>query len=90
MTTRPLIGVPACVKEVDGLPFHAAGEKYITAVAHAANGLPWIIPALGAFYDIPDLVARLDGLFITGSHHVFENFRAINNYTVAIWVDVAP
>ena len=67
MTMRPLIGIPACVKEVDGLPFHAVGEKYIAAVAHAANGLPWMIPALGTFYDIPDLVARLDGLFITGS-----------------------
>ena len=64
---RPIIGIPACVKEVDGLPFHAVGEKYITAVANAADGLPWVIPALGEFYDIPDLVARLDGLFITGS-----------------------
>ena len=67
MTSRPLIGIPACVKEADGLPFHAAGEKYITAVAHAAGGLPWVIPALGAFYDIPDLVSRLDGLLVTGS-----------------------
>jgi putative glutamine amidotransferase len=55
------------VKEADGLPFHAAGEKYITAVAHAAGGLPWVIPALGSFYDIPDLVSRLDGLLVTGS-----------------------
>ncbi|MGH7187314.1 MAG: gamma-glutamyl-gamma-aminobutyrate hydrolase family protein, partial [Pseudomonadota bacterium] len=67
MTTQPIIGIPACVKEVDGLPFHAVGEKYITAVAHAAGGLPWVIPALGGFYDIADLVSRLDGLFVTGS-----------------------
>ena len=67
MTGRPLIGIPACVKEVDGLPFHAAGDKYVTAVAHAAGGLPWVIPALGAFYDLADLVARLDGLLVTGS-----------------------
>ena len=67
MSGRPLIGIPACVKEVDGLPFHAVGEKYITAVADAAGGLPWLIPALGGFYDIPDLVARMDGLLVTGS-----------------------
>jgi putative glutamine amidotransferase len=67
VTCRPLIGIPACVKEVDGLPFHAAGDKYVTAVAHAAGGLPWVIPALGSFYDLPDLVARLDGLLVTGS-----------------------
>ncbi len=67
MTTQPIIGIPACVKQVDGLPFHAVGEKYITAVAYAAGGLPWVIPSLGGFYDIPDLVSRLDGLFVTGS-----------------------
>ncbi len=81
MTTQPVIGIPACVKEVDGLPFHAVGEKYITAVAYAAGGLPWLIPALGGFYDIPDLVSRLDGLFITGSrsnvdpHHYGRNLE---------------
>jgi putative glutamine amidotransferase len=63
----PVIGIPACVKEVDGLPFHAVGEKYITAVAFAAGGLPLLIPALGQSYDIPALVERLDGLFVTGS-----------------------
>jgi putative glutamine amidotransferase len=67
MSGRPLIGIPACVKEVDGLPFHVVGEKYITAVADAAGGLPWLIPALGGFYDVPDLVSRMDGLFVTGS-----------------------
>jgi len=67
MTTQPVIGIPACVKQVDGLPFHAVGEKYITAVAYAAGGLPWLIPALGGFYDISDLVSGLDGLFVTGS-----------------------
>jgi putative glutamine amidotransferase len=70
--TRPVIGIPACVKEADGLPFHAVGEKYITAVAHAAGGLPWVIPALGSFYDIPDLVSRLDGLLVTGSRSNLE------------------
>ena len=75
MTGRPLIGIPACVKEVDGLPFHAVGEKYITAVADAAGGLPWVIPALGEFYDLPDLVARMDGLFVTGSRSNLEPHR---------------
>jgi putative glutamine amidotransferase len=75
MTGRPLIGIPACVKEVDGLPFHAVGEKYITAVSDAAGGLPWLIPALGNFYDIPDLVARMDGLLVTGSRSNVEPHR---------------
>jgi putative glutamine amidotransferase len=75
MNSRPLIGIPACVKDVDGLPFHAVGEKYITAVADAAGGLPWLIPALGDFYDLPDLVARMDGLLVTGSRSNLEPHR---------------
>jgi putative glutamine amidotransferase len=67
MAMRPLIGIPACIKEADGLPFHAVGEKYITAVAYAAGGLPWVIPALGGFYDLADLISRMDGLLVTGS-----------------------
>lgn len=65
--TSPLIGVPACVKQVDGLPFHAVGDKYVAAVAEAAEGLPLLIPALGGAYAIEDLVDRLDGLLVTGS-----------------------
>jgi putative glutamine amidotransferase len=63
----PLIGVPACVKDIDGLPFHAVGDKYVAAVAETAGGLPLLLPALGALYDLPDLVERLDGLMLTGS-----------------------
>ena len=63
----PLIGVPACVKAIDGMPFHAAGDKYVRAVAEGAQGLPLVIPALGEMYAVADLVARLDGLLVTGS-----------------------
>jgi putative glutamine amidotransferase len=63
----PVIGVPADVKEIEEKPFHAVGDKYVRAVAQAAHGLPFVIPAFGEFYDLPDLVARLDGVLLTGS-----------------------
>src|SRR4051794_4129769 len=63
----PLIGIPACVKDIDGLPFHAVGDKYVSAVAETAGGLPLLLPALGSLYALPDLVDRLDGLMLTGS-----------------------
>jgi putative glutamine amidotransferase len=66
-SASPLIGVPACVKEIDHLPFHAAGDKYVRAVAEGAGGMPLVIPALGELVDIAGLVARLDGLLVTGS-----------------------
>ncbi|MFZ5791359.1 MAG: gamma-glutamyl-gamma-aminobutyrate hydrolase family protein [Pseudomonadota bacterium] len=63
----PVIGVPACVKQVHEMPFHAVGEKYITAVVEAAEGLPFLLPVLGEAYDLPSLIDRLDGLLLTGS-----------------------
>jgi hypothetical protein len=63
----PLIGVPACVKQINDVPFHAVGEKYITAVVQGTGGLPLLLPALGPAYDIPALIGRMDGLLVTGS-----------------------
>lgn len=65
--TSPVIGIPACVKASDGMPFHAVGDKYVMGVVEGAGGLPLLIPALGELYEIRDLVARLDGLLVTGS-----------------------
>jgi putative glutamine amidotransferase len=63
----PLVGVPACAKDVDGLPFHVVGDKYVAALVEAAGALPLLIPALGPLFDGADLVDRLDGLMLTGS-----------------------
>ncbi len=64
---HPLIGVPACVKLIDDHPFHAVGEKYLTAVVDGARGVPLVVPALADRQDVADLVARRDGLLVTGS-----------------------
>lgn len=64
---RPLVGLPACVKEWSGHLFHACGEKYVAALAAAAQATPVVIPALGDMADIAALVVRLDGLLLTGS-----------------------
>jgi putative glutamine amidotransferase len=70
MATRdllPTIGIPSCVREFRETPFHVVGAKYIRAVAEAAGGLPLLIPALGPTIDPSELIARFDGLLITGS-----------------------
>ncbi len=64
---RPLVGLPACTRRIDAMAFHAVGDKYVQAVARAAEAEPTIIPALGGFLDLPALVHRLDGLLLTGS-----------------------
>ena len=66
-TLTPLIGVPADLRQIDDKPFHAVGDKYVRAVLTASHGLPLVLPAFGALYDIPALVKSLDGLLLTGS-----------------------
>ncbi|MEO8019768.1 MAG: gamma-glutamyl-gamma-aminobutyrate hydrolase family protein, partial [Pseudomonadota bacterium] len=48
-------------------PFHAVGEKYITAVVQAADCLPLLIPVLETPLDVAEILARVDGIFFTGS-----------------------
>ena len=63
----PLIGVPACLVQRDGFGYHQVGDKYVDSVIDGAGGLPLLIPALGPRLDFDALLARLDGLLITGS-----------------------
>ncbi len=63
----PVVGIPCDHKTIGELPFHAVGEKYVTAVMIGAKSLPWLIPAFGPQLDLGALLDRLDGLMITGS-----------------------
>jgi putative glutamine amidotransferase len=63
----PLVGLPCCTRLVGELPTHWVGEKYITAVTDAAHAMPLLVPSLGQRLDPEDVVARLDGLLLTGS-----------------------
>ena len=65
--SKPLIGVPACIRVIDRHPFHSVQDKYVRAVADAADGLPLVIPALGDRADPARLIEALDGLMLTGS-----------------------
>ncbi len=64
---KPIIGIPACRKFIEPHMFHAVGEKYISAAATAAGGVPLLIPALGGGLATAKLLQTLDGLLFTGS-----------------------
>jgi putative glutamine amidotransferase len=53
-------------------PFHAVGEKYLTAVLEAADAVPLIIPALTEHFELDELLDRLDGVLLTGSPSMLE------------------
>jgi putative glutamine amidotransferase len=71
----PLIGVPACVKQLNNSPFHTVQEKYLTAVRQASQCAPLILPALGWEREsenalglaLDPLLDVLDGILLTGS-----------------------
>ena len=63
---KPLIGIPADRRILGPHPFHCVGEKYIAAVAEAADAIPLLIPALGE-RDFDELLDSLDGILLTGS-----------------------
>ena len=63
---KPLIGIPADRRILGPHPFHCVGEKYIAAVAEAADAIPLLIPSLGD-RDIDALLETLDGVLLTGS-----------------------
>lgn len=64
---RPIIGIPACIKQIGEHPFHAVGAKYIDAIVNAADCVPVLLPAIGAKQDIAAILALIDGVLLTGS-----------------------
>ncbi len=63
----PVIGIPACIREFNELPFHTVSDRYVNSVIGGVGGLPLLIPAAGPAVDLETVVAALDGLLITGS-----------------------
>lgn len=74
-TPRPLVGIPADRRLLDGQAFHAVGERYLTALADAGDVLPLLVPSLGREALLDEVVARLDGLFLPGSRSNIEPWR---------------
>ena len=63
---RPIVGIPASVRRVNGNDFHAVSTRYADAVARLVGAEPVIVPAIGNQLDFEDLTNRVDGFFFTG------------------------
>ena len=64
---RPVVGITACRKDLEGRAHHIVQEKYATAVSAAAEALPLLVPALGRVVANDELLDSIDGLLLTGS-----------------------
>jgi putative glutamine amidotransferase len=62
----PLILVSADRRESDGYAWHATVDTYLKAVT-GIGGVPLILPSLGPALDLEAVLARTDGVLLTGS-----------------------
>ena len=62
-----VVGIPCDIKPVGKHPFHAAGVKYVAAVAGGARCLPLLLPALGERLPLAAALDQFDGVLLTGS-----------------------
>ena len=65
--TKPIVFLPADIKQIGLHPFNAVGHKYVLAVAQAANATPLLIPALSEYLDLDAILGMADGILLTGS-----------------------
>ena len=66
---KPLVGISCCTKLFGafGMNNHAASDTYVRATDQVVGAVPVLLPANGAKADIASLLARLDGIILTGS-----------------------
>jgi len=60
-----IVGIPACAKTRNAMPFHETPARYAQAVLHGAGALPIMIPPLGE--PMLGLLDTLSGLLLPGS-----------------------
>lgn len=66
---KPLVGISCCTKMFGlyGTTNHAASDTYVRAVDQVVGAVPVLLPANGDDADVETLLARLDGIILTGS-----------------------
>lgn len=69
---RPIIGIIACGRTVEGEPAQAVKHRYIEGVERFADAVPLIIPSHQDAANATDIVARLDAVLLTGSNSNIE------------------
>lgn len=65
--SQPVIGIIACHRQVNGETAQAVMNRYVIAALEQAAVSGLIVPALPDLVDARSVVARLDGLLLTGS-----------------------
>ncbi len=65
--SKPIIAIPADIREFDGAIWHAAQNQYVRAALKVADVMSFIIPAFEEGNDTDAILDRVDGLLVSGS-----------------------
>ena len=65
--TRPVVGIIACTRRIGTEFAQAAINRYVDAAMRHADADALLIPSLPRLIDAANIVARLDGILLTGS-----------------------
>lgn len=65
--SKPIIAVPADIREFDGTVWHAAQNQYVKAALKVADVMSFIIPAFVEGNESDSILDRVDGLLVSGS-----------------------
>lgn len=75
MTSKPLVAVISCVREVEGEPASIVKRRYIEAVTTHADAVPVIVPAWSDASAAYAIIERVDAILLTGSNSNIEPQR---------------
>lgn len=64
---KPIIAIPADIREFDGTSWHAAQNQYVRAALKVAGVMSFIVPAFEDGNETDALLDRVDGLLVSGS-----------------------
>lgn len=67
MSVRPILGITACTRQISEETAQAVVDRYIAAASRHADCVPMLIPARPDLFAAEEVVARIDGLLLTGS-----------------------
>lgn len=67
MQHKPVIGIIGCYREFEGEPTHVVKARYVTGVRDYSEAVPVVLPGFAVASDAREVLARLDGVLLTGS-----------------------
>lgn len=64
---KPIVAVSTDVRQFDNYTWHATPQQYLEAALATADVTPLLVPSFGERLDLEGLLARVDGVMMTGS-----------------------